>query len=98
MKHPRPTTEADFRQLLTTLHPKVREYLEQRTDTLVFQISYGLPPHFLGYNLDRLINRKIYYVIWHDRQSRGLRIGSSDVLIFDQATGELLYDGTDGGE
>jgi hypothetical protein len=98
VKPPRPAPAADFRQLLTTLHPKVREYLEQRMDTSVFKLSYDLPPDFRGYNMDRLLNRKIYYVIWHERQSHSLIIGPSSVLIFDQESGELLHDGTDGGE
>lgn len=52
----------------------------------------------LDYNTPDLIGRKIYYVVYFDLGENQMMFGPSSVMVFDQISGELLYDGTDGGD
>jgi hypothetical protein len=47
--------------------------------------------------MQHIVNRKIYYV-WYHLADCQPTLGAGTVMIFDQMTGELLYDGDDGGE
>ena len=78
------------------LHPKVKAYLKDRADFLRFEIHDRLLG-FRGYGMQHIVNRKIYYV-WYHLADCQPTLGAGTVMIFDQMTGELLYDGDDGGE
>ena len=80
------------------LHPKVREYLQARRNVLRFQIHDGFYASFNVYGMDHLKQRKIFYVDYSLINEPDLRTGPGVCMIFDQATGELLYHGEDGGE
>ncbi len=80
------------------LHPKVEEFLDRRKDALRFEIYDGFRGPFIAYNTQHLLNRKIYYVIYTEIRNPRMGTGPSTVMIFDQLSGELLYDGEDGGE
>lgn len=79
------------------LHPKVKANLEHRADSLRFEIHDRVTGSFVRYNMEHIFSRKIYFVRchWADEFPR---LGASMVMIFDQMTGELLYDGDDGCE
>ncbi len=63
-----------------------------------FEIYDCVHGSFRPYNPGQLLNRKIYYVPYFAREAARGIVGGGNVMIFDQVTGELLYDGTDGGE
>ncbi len=80
------------------LHPKVRAYLEHRADFLHFEIYDWVSRSFVGYNMQHIFSRKIYYVPYHLADHQPMVLGAGTVMIFDQVTGELLYKGDDGCE
>jgi hypothetical protein len=80
------------------LHPKVKAYLEHRADFLRFEIYDSARQFNRGYGLEHIANRKIYYVPYRSANLRPAMLGEGAVMIFDQLTGELLYQGSDGGE
>jgi hypothetical protein len=80
------------------LHPKVEAYLSARTDALRFAIYDRVHDSFCVYDTSRILRRKIYYVPYHTPDDGPMMLGAGKVMIFDQVTGELLYDGSDGGE
>ena len=79
------------------LHPKVKAYLEHRADFLRFEIYDSARFSFCIYNSQEFLRRKTYYV-WYHLADRQPTLGAGTVMIFDQMTGELLYDGDDGAE
>ena len=79
------------------LHPKVKAYLDERADFLRFEIYDSARFSFCIYNSQEFLRRKTYYV-WYHLADRQPTLGAGTVMIFDQMTGELLYDGDDGGE
>jgi hypothetical protein len=79
------------------LHPKVKAYLEHRAECLRFEIYDSARGFFRGYGMQHIFNRKIYYVPYLSKDLQPT-LGTGTVMIFDQLTGELLYQGTDGGE
>lgn len=80
------------------LHPKVKAYLEQRSDVLRFEIYDSAFESFSGYGMKDIFARKLYYVPYSLADHLPILTGSGTVMIFDQLTGDLLYHGTDGGE
>ena len=79
------------------LHPKVKAYLEQSADFLRFEIYDSARFSFCIYNSQEFLRRKTYYV-WYHLADCQPTLGAGTVMIFDQMTGELLYDGDDGAE
>ena len=79
------------------LHPKVKAYLEQRADYLRSEIYDSARFSFCIYNSQEFLRRKNYYVFYRQADCQP-RLGAGTVMIFDQMTGELLYDGDDGSE
>ena len=79
------------------LHPKVKAYLEHRADFLRFEIYASARFSVCIYNSQEFLRRKTYYV-WYHLADRQPTLGAGTVMIFDQMTGELLYDGDDGAE
>ena len=79
------------------LHPKVKAYLEHRADFLRFEIYDSARFSFCIYNSQEFLRRKTYYV-WYHLADRQPTLGAGTVMIFDQMTGEVLYDGDDGAE
>lgn len=83
------------------LHTKVKAYLAGRSDILWFHIYDGPYPMrgpSLGYGAPDLKGRKVYYVCYSNLRENQMMLGPSSVLVFDQTSSELLYDGTDGGD
>jgi hypothetical protein len=79
------------------LHPKVKAYLEHRADFLRFEIYDSARFSFCICNSQEFLRRKTYYV-WYRLADCQPTLGAGTVMIFDQMTGELLYDGDDGAE
>jgi hypothetical protein len=79
------------------LHPKVKAYLEHRAAFLRFEIYDNLYFSLCIYDSQEFLRRKNYYVFYRQADCQP-RLGAGTVMIFDQMTGELLYDGDDGGE
>ena len=79
------------------LHRKVKAYLEHRADFLRFEIYDNLYFSLCIYDSQEFLRRKNYYVFYRQADCQP-RLGAGTVMIFDQMTGELLYDGDDGGE
>lgn len=79
------------------LHPKVKAYLEHRADFLSFEIYDNLYFSLCIYDSQEFLRRKNYYVFYRQADCQWT-LGAGTVMIFDQMTGELLYDGDDGGE
>lgn len=83
------------------LNPKVRKYLKHRMEirwTKIDDGKFALMTVGHRYNAPNIFGRKVYCVPYTNLKDPGFRVGSGMVLIFDQFTGALLYDGDDGGE
>lgn len=96
-----PNGRANEVSSVVPLHSKVKEYLAGRSDIRWFHIYDGPYPmrgSSLGYGAPDLKGRKVYYVCYSNLSEDQMTLGPSSVMVFDQTTGELLYDGTDGGD
>ncbi len=80
------------------LRPKVKAYLEHCADFLRFEIYDNAYFSLCIYDSQEFLRRKNYYVFYRQADCQPLVAGGGTVVIFDQMTGELLYDGDDGGE
>jgi hypothetical protein len=80
------------------LHPKVKAYLEHWAGFLRFEIYDSARSSFCIYNSQGFLRRKIYYVPYRLADYQPMMVGGGTVMIFDQMTGKLLYDGGDGDE
>ncbi|MDI1319523.1 MAG: hypothetical protein PSW75_04920 [bacterium] len=90
--------QATENESAVALNPGVQTYLAGRPEIIWFQIYDGpyFGSRFQGYYAPGVRARKIYYVPY-SKSKNSVMVGPGLVLVFDQKTGDLIYDGSDGG-